>query len=106
MSLALFWLRLLDRRSIEDGGRRPGGIASALNFPMMFLSGIFFSISAIPVFLTPIVRAMPLTYLGGDAIRQVMIGSTPQFPLIVDVGVLVAWTVVCSLLAARLFKWE
>jgi ABC-2 type transport system permease protein len=81
------------------------GIASALNFPMMFLSGIFFSISAIPVFLTPIVRAMPLTYLG-DAIRQVMIGSTPQFPLIVDVGVLVAWTVVCSLLAARLFKWE
>src|SRR5262249_1286742 len=81
------------------------GIASALNFPMMFLSGIFFSIAAIPAFLTPIVRALPLTYLG-DAIRQVMIGSTPEFPILVDIAVLAGWTVVCSLLAARLFKWE
>jgi ABC-2 type transport system permease protein len=81
------------------------GIASAVNFPMMFLSGIFFPIAAIPAFLTPIVRALPLTYLG-DAIRQVMIGSTPEFPIIVDVAVLAAWTAVCSLLAARLFKWE
>jgi ABC-2 type transport system permease protein len=81
------------------------GIASALNFPMMFLSGIFFPLAAIPVFLTPIVRALPLTYLG-DAIRQVMIGSTPEFPIMLDIAVLAAWTVVCALLAARLFKWE
>jgi len=55
------------------------GITSAVNFPMMFLSGIFFPLAALPLFLTPIVRALPLTYLG-DALRQIMMGGTPAFP--------------------------
>jgi ABC-2 type transport system permease protein len=81
------------------------GITSAVNFPMMFLSGIFFPLAALPLFLTPIVRALPLTYLG-DALRQIMMGGTPAFPMWVDLAVLAAWTLVCSLLAVRLFKWE
>jgi ABC-2 type transport system permease protein len=82
-----------------------GGISSAINFPMMFLSGIFFPLALLPAFLTPVVRAMPLTYLA-DAFRQVTIGSVPEFPILVDIGVLVAWAIVCALLSARLFKWE
>ena len=81
------------------------GITSAVNFPMMFLSGIFFPLAALPAFLAPAVRALPLTYLG-DALHQVMTGGTPTFPLWVDLVVMVAWIVVCSLLALRLFKWE
>jgi ABC-2 type transport system permease protein len=81
------------------------GITSAVNFPMMFLSGIFFPLAALPLFLTPIVRALPLTYLG-DALRQIMMGGTPAFPMWVDLAVLAGWTLVCSLLAVRLFKWE
>ncbi len=81
------------------------GITSAVNFPMMFLSGIFFPLAALPIFLTPIVRALPLTYLG-DALRQVVTGGTPAFPLWLDMAVLAAWTLVCSLVAVRLFKWE
>lgn len=81
------------------------GITSAVNFPMMFLSGIFFPLAALPIFLTPIVRALPLTYLG-DALRQVLTGGTPAFPIWLDLAVLVGWTLVCSLLAVRLFKWE
>ena len=81
------------------------GITSAVNFPMMFLSGIFFPLAAIPAFLAPAVRALPLTYLG-DALHQVMIGGTPTFPIWVDVAVMIAWILVCSLLAIRLFKWE
>src|SRR5690348_813528 len=81
------------------------GITSAVNFPMMFLSGIFFPLAALPIFLTPIVRALPLTYLG-DALRQVLTGGTPAFSIWLDVAVLAAWTLVCSLLAVRLFKWE
>jgi ABC-2 type transport system permease protein len=81
------------------------GISSAVNFPMMFLSGIFFPLAALPAFLTPFVRALPLTYLG-DAIRQVMNGSTPEFPMTVDVAVLAAWALGCALLSIRLFKWE
>jgi ABC-2 type transport system permease protein len=81
------------------------GITSAVNFPMMLLSGIFFPLAALPIFLTPIVRALPLTYLG-DALRQIMMGGTPTFPMWLDLAVLAAWTLVCSLLAVRLFKWE
>jgi ABC-2 type transport system permease protein len=88
-------------RSVETAG----GISSAVNFPMMFLSGIFFPLAILPAFLTPIVRAMPLTYLA-DAFRQVAVGSVPDFPIWVDVAVLGAWALVCALLAARLFKWE
>jgi ABC-2 type transport system permease protein len=81
------------------------GITSVVNFPMMFLSGIFFPISILPAFLAPVVRAMPLTYLG-DALRQTVTGTTPSFPMWVDLAVLAAWTLVCALLAVRLFKWE
>lgn len=91
--------------SIAKSVESANGLSSAVNFPMMFLSGIFFPIAVLPAFLAPVVRALPLTYLG-DAARQVMIGGTPEFPILVDVAVLAGWLVVCSLLALRLFKWE
>jgi len=88
-------------RTVESAG----GIASAVNFPMMFLSGVFFPLALMPAFLAPFVRAMPLTYLA-DAIRQVTVGSTPAFPMWVDVAVLAGWAVVCIGIASRFFKWE
>jgi ABC-2 type transport system permease protein len=81
------------------------GISQAINFPMMFLSGIFFPLAVLPTFLLPVVRALPLTYLA-DAIRQVMIGSTPDFPLMTDVAIVGAWIVGCTLLSMRFFRWE
>jgi ABC-2 type transport system permease protein len=81
------------------------GITQAVNFPMLFLSGIFFPLAALPGFLGTIVKIIPLTYLA-DAMRQVMINSTPDFPLTTDLAVVAAWAVVCALLSARLFKWE
>lgn len=91
--------------SVSKSVEAANGLVSAVNFPMMFLSGIFFPLAVLPAFLAPVVRALPLTYLG-DATRQIMIGSTPEFPLLVDIAVLAGWLVVCSLLALRLFKWE
>jgi len=81
------------------------GIVSAVNFPMLFLSGIFFPLAIFPAFLAPIVRIIPLTYLA-DAIRQVMVSSVPDFPMLTDLIVLAAWIVVCTLLSVRLFRWE
>ena len=91
--------------AISPSVEAASGISSAVNFPMMFLSGVFFPLALLPAFLTPVVRALPLTYLA-DAVRQVMINGTPDFPITVDLGVLAAWVVVCTLLAARFFKWE
>ncbi len=81
------------------------GITQAVNFPMLFLSGIFFPLSDLPDFLNWIVRIIPLTYLA-DAMRQMMINSTPSFPITTDLAVIAGWTVVCGILAARLFSWE
>ncbi len=88
-------------RTVESAS----GISSAINFPMMFLSGIFFPLAFLPAFLAPVVRAIPLTYLA-DAFRQVTMGSAPEFPMWVDIAVLGGWAVVCAALAARFFRWE
>lgn len=83
------------------------GITQAVNFPMLFLSGIFFPITALSSigFLSPIIRALPVTYLA-DAMRQVMVNSIPDFPIWTDVGVLAAWVLGTALISARFFKWE
>ena len=80
-------------------------IIQLVQFPMLFLSGIFFPIEIMPTFMRPIVNAMPLTYLG-DAFRQIMVQGTPLYPMWLDVAVLGAWMVICVALAIRLFQWE
>jgi ABC-2 type transport system permease protein len=80
-------------------------IIQLVQFPMLFLSGIFWPIDIMPAFMKPVVNAMPLTYLG-DALRQIMVGATPLHPLYLDALVLGIWLVVCMLLSFQLFKWE
>ena len=55
-------------------------MTSAVQFPLMFLSGIFFPIATMPDALQTVARLLPLTYLG-DALRQVMVDGTPFAPL-------------------------
>jgi len=81
------------------------GMTSVVQFPLMFLSGTFFPIEAMPEALRTVARAMPLTYLG-DALRQVMVSGTPFSPLWVCFAVLAGWLVVCFGIAARFFKWQ
>lgn len=80
-------------------------IIQLVQFPMLFLSGIFFPVDIMPAFMRPIVNAMPLTYLG-DAFRQVMVNGTPLYPLALDLAVLAGWLVVSTILAIKLFRWE
>jgi len=80
-------------------------IIQFVQFPMMFLSGIFFPVEFMPAFMKPIMSAMPLTYLG-DALRQIMVDATPTYPMALNLGVLGAWLIVCMLLSFWLFKWE
>jgi len=88
-------------RSLE-GGRN---LIQTVQFPMMFLSGIFFPIEIMPDYIRPVVRAIPLTYLG-DALRQVMVGFPPEYSLRTDVLVLTGWLIFSATLAIRYWKWE
>jgi ABC-2 type transport system permease protein len=80
------------------------GLTSVVQFPMMFLSGTFFPIQAMPDFLQTIALLIPLTYLA-DALRQLMVGGAAFAPLWVCAAVLFGWLVVCFGIAARKFRW-
>lgn len=88
--------------STEDAAN---GMTSAVQFPLMFLSGTFFPIDAMPDFLKVVARALPLTYLS-DGLRQVMVAGTPFAPLWVCFAVLAAFLVICFGIAARFFRWQ
>lgn len=81
------------------------GLVQVVQFPMMFLSGIFFPLNIMPKFLEPVVRAIPLTYLG-DALRQVMVGAPPTYSMGLEIGILLAWMVMTLGLSIRLFRWD
>jgi ABC-2 type transport system permease protein len=66
------------------------GLIQVVQFPMMFLSGIFFPVETMPAFLKPVVNAIPLTYLG-DILRNVMTGLPFTFGLWTDLAVLGGW---------------
>jgi ABC-2 type transport system permease protein len=88
--------------STEDSAN---GMTSVVQFPMMFLSGTFFPIQAMPDALQAVARIIPLTYLA-DALRQVMVGGVPFATLGVCAGVLLGWLVVCFAIASRKFRWQ
>ncbi len=88
--------------STEDAAN---GMTSMVQFPMMFLSGIFFQIDQMPSYLQAVARLVPLTYLA-DALRQTMVGGAPFVPLPVDALVLGGWLVGCFGVASRFFEWQ
>jgi ABC-2 type transport system permease protein len=81
------------------------GMASIVQFPLMFLSGTFFPIDAMPPVLQGVARALPLTYLS-DGLRQAMVGGTPFSPLWLCFAVLIAFLLVCFVISARFFRWQ
>jgi ABC-2 type transport system permease protein len=81
------------------------GLSQLINFPMMFLSGLFFPVDMMPVWIRPVINAMPLTYLA-DALRQEMVGAIPLHSMQTDLIVVAAWFAVTAVLAVRLFRWE
>jgi len=86
----------------EESGN---AITNLVNFPMLFLTGIFFPISGLPTLIQPIIKALPLTYTV-DALKQTMIGAPPINAPIVNFGVQAFWLVAMTGLAIRYFKWD
>ena len=80
-------------------------LASVVQFPLMFLSGIFFPIAFMPQWLQPVAAFLPLTYLG-DALRQTMVGGSAYAPLWFDMVVLAGWLIATYLISARYFRWQ
>ncbi len=80
------------------------GLTSIVQFPLMFLSGIFFPLEFMPEALRYVAYLLPLTYLG-DALRQVMVGGSPLVPLAVGLAILAGWLAAALAVSARFFRW-
>ena len=80
-------------------------IVFLISFPMMFLSGSYFSVAGAPSFLQPVINFLPLTHLN-DALRQVINNGASLAAIQSDVLILLAWTVVGLILATRAFRWS
>jgi ABC-2 type transport system permease protein len=74
-----------------------------LQFPMMFLSGILFPVSSLPVWMQWIGKAMPL-YYAADALRKVVILNAGLNVIANDLLILVAYSVVTLAIAVPLFQ--
>ncbi len=91
--------------SLTRNSRSAGLAAQAIGMPMMFLSGIFFSLEWVPVPVRVVARCFPLYYLG-DGLRGVMIDAASLSDLWVDIAVLVGVGVAAFLASVRFFRWE
>jgi len=79
------------------------GVGQVLTMPLFFASNAIYPIAIMPGWLRAVSSANPLTYQV-DALRALMLkGSASAYGLPLDFAVLVAFTAVLTLIAARLY---
>ena len=80
-------------------------LGQVIGTPMMFLSGIFFPMDNAPVWIQPVVKAMPLYYLA-NAMRDVMVKGFALWAVRWDILILAIVTGFFFVLSVRFFRWE
>jgi ABC-type multidrug transport system permease subunit len=81
------------------------GLMNLTMLPMWVLSGVFFSSENFPRAIQPIIKALPLTATN-DALRANMLRGVGIAGLWPQLAILVAWMVVCYVIALRIFRWR
>lgn len=81
------------------------GLLNFLTWPMMFLSGVWFSLEGVHPWLQKISLVFPLTHIV-TAMRAIMIDGAGLGDIIFPVSVLGVMSIVFILFGSLLFKWE
>ena len=82
-----------------------GGVLNIITFPMVALSGVFFSLEGSPAILRTVSRAFPLTHFI-EAARKIMLDGAGLAQIAPNLAVLAGLTVIFLVLSSVLFKWE
>ncbi len=90
--------------SVSNSPESAAVVGNLVMFPMMFLSGTFFPVQQMPMYLQSIAHVLPLFYLI-DGLTNVMIYGNFG-PALFDVGLLVVCSVITFALAVRFFRWR
>jgi ABC-2 type transport system permease protein len=78
-------------------------MANAIGFPMMFLSGSFFNLEAMPSYMQSIAAIFPLTYVN-NGLRDTMIFSNEASAL-TNLAIVSVMALVATAAATRLIQW-
>ena len=79
--------------------------ANLFMFPQYFLSGTFFPKTALPAFLQPIIKFLPLTAVN-DAMRNVAFEGASLAACWEQILILLAWGIIIYAINAKVFRWE
>jgi len=79
--------------------------ANLFMFPQYFLSGTFFPRTALPAFLQPIIKFLPLTAVN-DAMRNVAFEGASIATCWQQILILVVWGIIIYVVTAKVFRWE
>lgn len=79
--------------------------ANLFMFPQYFLSGTFFPRTALPAFLQPVLKFLPLTAVN-DAMRNVAFEGASIATCWEQILILLVWGIIIYAITARVFRWE
>ncbi len=82
-----------------------GGLLNLVTFPMIILSGVFFSLEGTPRIMQQVSRALPLTHFTEGA-RAIMIEGAGLAQVAPNLLFLAVLTAALLVVAAGLFRWE
>ncbi len=82
-----------------------GGLLNMVTWPMMMLSGVWFSLDAAGVWVRQLAALFPLTHVLGAA-RSVMLDGAGLLDILPELGILVAMTLVFLALGSFTFRWH
>jgi len=80
-------------------------VANILNMPMMFLSGLFFPITGLPMFIRAIVYVNPVSYLA-DGLRSSVGVESAVFPAALVIAVPLGWIALSTGIASWRLRWD
>lgn len=81
------------------------GLLNLLSWPMMLLSGLWFSLDEAPAFVRGLSQIMPLTHIVNPA-RAIMIDGAGFTEVMGDLLVLITMTMALMMLATLSFRWQ
>ena len=81
------------------------GLLNIISWPMMMLSGLWFSLDEAPAIVQQISLLMPLTHLV-NAARTIMLDGGGIMAVASELLVLSLMSVVLMAIAARVFRWQ
>jgi ABC-2 type transport system permease protein len=91
--------------SVVSNPETGDAVSNVITNPMMFLSGTFFPVAAMPTYVQAIARVLPLYYMA-NGLRDTTVRGLSITHVFPDIAVLLLVTAILSVVALRSFRWE